>query len=129
MKLREVRTDQAPEPVGPYSQAIISGDTVYTAGQIGIDPATGEIAADVEAQTRQVMDNLAAVLAAAGCAFADVVKTTIYLADMADFPAVNAIYGSCFGDPAPARAMVEAAALPKGASVEIDCIAVIPLTP
>ncbi|HEV3086305.1 MAG TPA: RidA family protein [Candidatus Elarobacter sp.] len=126
MSAREViHTTAAPNAIGPYSQAIGAGPYLFTSGQIGLDPLTGELAGPgVEEQTRQVMANLAAVLAADGLAFADVVKTTIYLADMADFAAVNAVYGESFEDaPAPARSTVAAAGLPRGARVEIDAIA------
>jgi 2-iminobutanoate/2-iminopropanoate deaminase len=126
MSSREtIHTTAAPEALGPYSQAIAAGPYVFTSGQIGLDPLTGELAGEsVEEQTRQVMANLAAVLAAAGLTFTDVVKTTIFLADMNDFAAVNAIYGESFeGGPAPARSTVAAAALPRGARVEVDAVA------
>jgi 2-iminobutanoate/2-iminopropanoate deaminase len=126
MSAREViHTTAAPNAIGPYSQAIGAGPYLFTSGQIGLDPLTGELAGPgVEEQTRQVMANLAAVLAADGLAFADVVKTTIYLADMADFAAANAVYGESFDDaPPPARSTVAAAGLPRGARVEIDAIA------
>ncbi len=120
-----VATDQAPQAIGPYSQAVIAGDLVFTAGQIALDPASMEMVGDdTAAQTERVLHNLRAVLAAAGCGLADVVKTTVYLADMADFPAMNEVYTGHFGDHRPARAAVQAAALPKGAQVEIDAIAV-----
>ncbi len=120
-----VATDQAPQAIGPYSQAVIAGDLVFTAGQIALDPASMEMVGDdTAAQTERVLHNLRAVLAAAGCGLADVVKTTVYLADMADFPAMNEVYAGHFGDHRPARAAVQAAALPKGAQVEIDAIAV-----
>ncbi len=126
-----VRTTQAPAAIGPYSQAVTVpiGDgkkMVFCSGQIAIDPATGLMnEGGVEAQTQQVLENLGAVLAAAGGAFANVVKTTIFLADMGDFAAVNAIYGERFPSDPPARATVQAAGLPKGARVEIDAIAII----
>jgi 2-iminobutanoate/2-iminopropanoate deaminase len=126
MSAREViHTTAAPNAIGPYSQAIGAGPYLFTSGQIGLDPLTGELAGPgVEEQTRQVMANLAAILAADGLAFADVVKTTIYLADMADFAAVNAVYGESFDDaPPPARSTVAAVGLPRGARVEIDAIA------
>ncbi|MFC1511865.1 RidA family protein [Candidatus Latescibacterota bacterium] len=124
MECREVRTDQAPASVGPYSQAIVAGGMVYCAGQIALDPATsGMVVGDIADETRRVMENLGAVLEAAGSSFDRVVKTTIYLRDMAVFPRVNEVYGSYFGACPPARATVQVSALPKGAGVEIDCIA------
>ncbi len=119
-----VHTDGAPGAIGPYSQAIVSGGFVYTAGQIGLDPSTGEfVTGGVEAQAERVLQNLSAVLEAAGSSMSDAVKTTMYLADMSDFAAVNEIYGRYFTEPFPARSAVQAAALPKGARVEIDAIA------
>ncbi len=120
-----IHTTAAPAAIGPYAQAIAAGPYVFLSGQIGIDPATGQLVdGGVDAQTRQVLANLAAVLAAAGLAFADVVKTTIFLTDMASFAAVNTVYGESFdGGPVPARSTVAAAALPRGAAVEIDAIA------
>lgn len=118
-----VATSGAPAAIGPYSQAIQVGELVFTAGQIGLDPATGQLAPGVEMQTRQVMANLAAVLAAAGSAMDLVVKTTIFLADMADFGAVNGIYGEVFTGAPPARSTVQVAGLPKGALVEIEAVA------
>lgn len=122
--LRSVRTEQAPEAIGPYSQAIVSGDLVFCSGQIALDPATGEVVAgDVTAQADRVLTNLAAVLSAAGASLGRVVKTTVFLADMADFAAVNEVYARRFGEHRPARATVAAAGLPKGVRVEIECIA------
>jgi len=122
-----LHTDGAPAAIGPYSQAVRSGGFLFTAGQIGLDPATGELVGpDVESQARRVFRNLAAVLAAAGAGFGDVVKTTVYLADMADFGTVNAIYAEHFVTPYPARSTVEAGGLPKGARVEIDVVARLP---
>ena len=120
-----IHTTAAPDAIGPYSQAVGAGPYVFTSGQIGLDPLTGSLApGGVESETRQVMANLAAVLAAGGLTFADVVKTTIFLADMNDFAAVNAIYAESFdGGPTPARSTVAVAALPRGARVEIDAIA------
>jgi 2-iminobutanoate/2-iminopropanoate deaminase len=120
-----IQTADAPAAIGPYSQAVAAGPYLFTSGQIGLDPASGQlVGGGVEAQTRQVIANVAAVLAAAGLAFADVVKTTIFLIDMDDFAAVNAIYGEAFGDaPPPARSTVAVAALPRGARVEIEAIA------
>ena len=126
MSSREtIHTKAAPDAIGPYSQAIAAGPYVFTSGQIGLDPLTGRLAGEsVEDQTRQVMANLAAVLAAAGLTFTDVVKTTIFLADMNDFAAVNAIYGESFeGGRPPARSTVAAAGLPRDARVEIEAIA------
>ncbi|MEE9133010.1 MAG: RidA family protein [Gemmatimonadota bacterium] len=121
-----VHTDGAPGAIGPYSQAIVSGGFVYTAGQIGLDPSTGEfVTGGVEAQAERVLQNLSAVLEAAGSSMSDVVKTTMYLADMSDFAAINEIYGRHFTEPFPARSAVQAAALPKGALVEIDAIALV----
>lgn len=120
-----VHTDSAPAAVGPYSQAILSGDLLFCSGSIGLVPGTGEmIEGGVEAETRQALDNLGEVLKAAGAGFADIVKTTIYLIDMGDFQRVNAIYAERFDDgSAPARATVAVAALPKGAVVEVEAIA------
>lgn len=122
-----VHSDDAPKAVGPYSQAIRSGGFVFTSGQIPLDPATGQlVSGPIEAQTRRVMQNLSAVLAAAGASFGAVVKSTIYLTNLADFAAVNAVYASYFSSDPPARATVQVAALPLGASVEIDMIAEAP---
>jgi len=121
---KRVHTPAAPEAIGPYSQAILSGGLVFCSGQIAIDPETKRlIDGDATAQTRQVMQNLGAVLDAAGASFASVLKTTIYLAQMDDFAAVNAVYGEAFDEVPPARATVAVAALPLGACVEIDVIA------
>jgi len=114
----------APAPIGPYNQAIRAGDLLFCSGQIALDVATGELVpGDVTAQTRQAMKNLGAVLAAAHATFAHVVKTTIFLVDMNDFAAVNAVYGEVFDVVAPARSTVAVAALPKGARVEIEAVA------
>ena len=121
-----ITTPDAPAPVGPYNQAVQAGGWLYCSGQIPLDPATGEMVGDgdVEAETRQVLRNLQAVLSAAGTEAARVVRTTVYLVDLADFQAVNAIYAEMFGSGvSPARACVQVAALPKGSRVEIDCIA------
>ena len=121
-----ITTAEAPAPVGPYNQAVQAGGWLYCSGQIPLDPATGEMvgSGDVEAETRQVLRNLQAVLRAAGTEAARVVRTTVYLVDLADFQAVNAIYAEMFGSGvSPARACVQVAALPKGSRVEIDCIA------
>jgi reactive intermediate/imine deaminase len=124
---RAVRTEAAPAPVGPYNQAVVAGGVVYCSGQIALDPASGAMVGggDVEAETRQVLANLQAVLQAAGSSPAQVVRTTVYLVDLADFTRVNALYAEVFGaGVAPARACVQVAALPKGALVEIDAVAV-----
>ena len=123
-----VTTNEAPAAIGPYSQAVRAGGLVFLSGQIPIDRATGQlIAGDVSAQTDCVMRNLGAVLAATGCTFADVVRTTIYLVDLGHFAAVNEVYGRFFAAPYyPARATVQVAALPRGAQVEIDAIALLP---
>jgi 2-iminobutanoate/2-iminopropanoate deaminase len=123
--MKEIRTSDAPEPVGPYSQAVEQGAWIFASGQIPLDPVTGRLVeGDVEVQARRVLANLRAVLGAAGVGFGDVVRTTIYLTDLASFARVNAIYAEHFdGDPAPARATVQVAALPLGAEIEIDCIA------
>ena len=121
-----VSSPSAPAALGPYSQAVRAGDFVFCSGQTGLDPATGNLREGVEAQAEQVMDNLAAVLAAAGGSFADVVKTTIFLLSMADFATVNAIYGRRFSGSLPARSTVQVAALPKAGQVEIEMIAYLP---
>jgi 2-iminobutanoate/2-iminopropanoate deaminase len=119
-----IMTRQAPAPVGPYSQAIRVDGFIFVSGQIGLDPATGKLVeGGVKEQTRRVLDNLAAILAGADRTLADVVRTTIFLADINDFAAVNGIYGERFGTPPPARSTVAVAALPLGARVEIDAIA------
>ena len=123
MTRQAVSTSGAPSAIGPYSQGIISGDLVFCSGQIGLDPASGELADGVEAQAERALRNLEAVLDAAGCTFGDVVRTTIYLANIDDFGAVNAVYGPHMPDPPPARSTFAVGALPKGARVEIDAIA------
>jgi 2-iminobutanoate/2-iminopropanoate deaminase len=121
-----ISTPTAPQAIGPYSQAIVTGNLIFTAGQIPLDPPTMEmVGSDIAAQTEQVMLNVRAVLQAAGTDLDKVVKTTVYLADMADFPAMNEVYARHFGDHKPARATVQAGGLPKGALVEIDAVAVI----
>lgn len=123
-ELKTVHTDRAPKAIGPYSQAIVVGGMVYTAGQIALDPATMEvIEGDVAQQTERVMQNLAAVLEAAGASLQTVVKTTVFLADMADFGAMNEVYGRHFGDHRPARSTVQAAGLPRNVKVEIEVVA------
>jgi 2-iminobutanoate/2-iminopropanoate deaminase len=122
---RRIATDRAPAAIGPYSQALERGGVVYCSGQIGLDPASGQlVAGGTAAEADRVLQNLEAVLAAAGLGFADVVKVTIYLVDLADFAAVNEIYGRYVREPYPARATVGVAALPRGARVEIDAVAV-----
>ena len=118
-----IQTNGAPSPVGPYSQAIVAGDLVFCSGQVGLDPATGELVDGLEAQAERALRNLSAVLDAAGVSWADVVKTTIFLADVGDFATVNAIYGRVMPDPAPARSTVGVSGLPKGALVEVEAIA------
>lgn len=124
VKREAVSTASAPRAIGPYSQAVKAGSLLFLSGQIPIDPATGEmVAGGIEAQTRRVFENLGAILQAAGASFDNVVRTTVYLADMNDFAKVNEVYGGYFSAPAPARATVQAARLPKDARVEIDLIA------
>jgi 2-iminobutanoate/2-iminopropanoate deaminase len=118
-----IATTGAPAAIGPYSQAIAMDCLVFCSGQLGLDPTTGNLVEGVEAQAERSMQNLTAVLAEAGLTMADVVKTTIFLADMADFAAVNAVYGRFMPDPPPARSTVAVAALPKGGLVEIEAIA------
>ncbi len=124
MTKQAISSPGAPKAIGPYSPGIRAGQLLFLSGQIPLDPATGQMVdGDVAEQTRRVMDNLGALLSAAGLSFANVVRTTIYLADMNDFTTVNQVYGSCFSDPYPARATVQVARLPKDARVEIDLIA------
>ena len=126
MSVRIVDTDNAPAAIGPYSQGIVAGNFLFTAGQIALDPATGQIVTgDVTAQTERVMRNLTAVLESAGASWADVVKTTVYLMDMADFPRVNEVYGRMIGDARPARSTVQVSGLPRGVLVEIDAVAAV----
>lgn len=121
-----VSTEKAPKAIGPYSQAVIAGDLIFTSGQIALDPNTQQmVQGDIRAQTERVMENLRSVLDAAGVSFAQVVKTTIFLVDLnADFAAVNEVYGKRFTGSPPARSTVQVAALPKGARLEIEMIAV-----
>lgn len=124
MSLTQVQTANAPAAIGPYSQGIVAAGFLFTAGQIALDPANGEIVqGGVREQTIRVMRNLAAVLESAGAGWNDVVKTTVYLQDMNDFPVVNEIYGETLGEARPARSTVQVAALPRGVLVEIDAIA------
>jgi 2-iminobutanoate/2-iminopropanoate deaminase len=124
MARKLVQTDGAPAPIGPYSQAVLDGKTLYCSGQVALDPQTGNLVGDdAAAQTEQALKNLGAVLREAGYDFSDVVKTTIFLVDMNDFTAVNAVYGRAFDAIKPARSTVAVAALPRGARVEIDAIA------
>ena len=120
-----VSTPKAPKAIGPYSQAIVAGDFVFTSGQIPLDPETQAlVTGDIRAQTERVMENLSAVLSAAGVSFANVVKATIFVVDLNDFATVNEIYGKRFPQNPPARSTVQVAALPKGARVEIELIAI-----
>jgi 2-iminobutanoate/2-iminopropanoate deaminase len=119
-----ISSDKAPKAIGPYSAAVRAGQLLFISGQIPLDPATGQmVGGDIAAQTRRVLDNLGALLEAGNRSFADVVRTTIFLADMNDFAAVNDVYGQYFPEPYPARATVQVARLPKDARVEIDAIA------
>ena len=121
-----IGTEKAPAAIGPYSQAVRAGNLLFCSGQIPLDPATGKmVSGGIEAQTERALKNLEAVLSAGGALFASVVKTTVYLADLADFPAMNAVYGKFFPKDPPARATIQAAKLPAGALVEIDAIALI----
>ena len=115
-------TAQAPAAIGPYSQGIAAGQTVYVSGQLPIDPATGAIPEGIAAQTAQSLKNIQAILAEQGMTLADVVKTTVFLADMADFAAMNEVYSTFFKEPFPARSAVAVKALPKGALVEVECV-------
>ena len=124
MKFEIIRTDKAPAAIGPYSQAVKSGQMLFCSGQIPLDPATGEmISGDITAQAERVMKNISAVLSAAGAGFDDVIKTTIYLVDMGDFAPVNEVYGRCFKNHKPARSTVAVQSLPRGAQLEIEVIA------
>lgn len=127
MSLSTVSTPSAPAAIGPYSQAVRAGGLLFTAGQIALDPATGKLVdGDVVAQTDRVMQNLEAVLKAAGLGWTDVAKTTVFLIDLADFPTFNEAYGRHLGDARPARSTIQVAALPRGARVEIEVIANLP---
>ena len=121
-----IHTDQAPKAIGPYSQALRANGLVFTAGQVALHPETGQLVeGGIEAQTRQVLDNLTAVLAAAGATLANVVKTTVFMQDLGQFAAMNGVYAEYFTGSFPARSTVQVAALPKGALVEIECVAVV----
>jgi 2-iminobutanoate/2-iminopropanoate deaminase len=127
VSVKIVHTDKAPAAIGPYSQGIVVNGLLFTAGQIGLDPATGQVVpGDVVDQTEQVMKNLAAVLATVDATWKDVAKTTIFLHDMNDFPRVNEVYGRALGDARPARSTVQAAALPRGVLVEIEAVVAVP---
>jgi len=127
VSLEIVHTADAPAAIGPYSQGVVVNGFLFTAGQIAIDPASGQvIAGDVRAQTERVMSNLGAVLATVNATWKDIVKTTVFLHDMNDFPAVNEVYGRALGDARPARSTVQVSALPRGVLVEIEAIVAIP---
>lgn len=123
-EIETVHSDDAPRAIGPYSQAVITGDLVFTSGQIGIDPATSKlVGGGLDAQVERVLDNLTAILAAAGTSFENAVKITIYLADLSHFAELNEVYGRRLGDARPARATVQVSRLPMDALVEMDCVA------
>lgn len=125
--MKTISTDSAPAAIGPYAQAVEIGDFLFTSGQIPLDPATDEmVSGGFTAQAKQVLANLEAVLGAAGCSFADVLKATVYVTSLSNFPALNELYAEAMGDHRPARSTVEVSALPKGALVEIDVVARIP---
>jgi 2-iminobutanoate/2-iminopropanoate deaminase len=127
MPPKAIQTDKAPAAIGPYSQGVVANGLLFTAGQIAIDPATGQVVAgNVAAQTERVLANLAAVLSAAGAKWSDVVKTTVFLHDMSDFPVMNEVYGRVLGDARPARSTVQVSALPRNVLVEIDAVVAVP---
>jgi len=127
VSVKTVHTEKAPAAIGPYSQGIVANGFLFTAGQIPIDPTTGQvITGNVAAQTERVMSNLAAVLSSVSATWKDVVKTTVYLHDMNDFPTVNEVYGKALGDARPARSTVQVSALPRGVLVEIDAVVAVP---
>ena len=127
MSLETISTDQAPAAIGPYSQGIIANGFLFTAGQIALDPATGQVVpGDVVAQTAQVFRNLSAILSTAGAAWSDVVKATVFLMDMKDFPRVNEVSANVMGDARPARSTVQVSGLPRGVMIEIDLVVAIP---
>lgn len=121
---RTIHTSLAPAAIGPYSQAILTGDVLYTSGQLGLDPATGELRQGAELQTKQALTNLGEILKQAGLGYGDIVKTTVFVTNLDDFATVNAAYQGFFEGDYPARSCVQVAALPKGGLVEIECIAV-----
>lgn len=123
--MKQISTNNAPAAIGPYSQALRVGNMMFVSGQIPVDPATGLMADTIEAQAKQSLTNLKNILAAEGLTMQNVIKTTVFLADLADFAKVNEVYATFFTQPYPARSCVEVAAIPKGAGVEIECIAVI----
>lgn len=123
MKKEIVIAQDAPKAIGPYSAAVAMENMVFTSGQLGVDPATGKLAEGVEAQARQAMKNLGAVLAAKGLGYADIVKTTVFVTNLGDFATINQVYGSFFTGDYPARSCVQVAALPMGGQVEIECVA------
>src|SRR5450759_1118905 len=123
MTRQAISTSDAPAAIGPYSQAIVAGELVFCSGQLGLDPATGELVTGVEAQAERALRNLTAVLAAAGATWGEVVKTTVFLADITDFTAVNAVYATFMPDPPPARSTFAVGALPKGGRIEIEAVA------
>ena len=126
IQLKQITTSEAPAAIGPYSQAIRCGQFVYTSGQIPLDPTTGELVGeDVQVQTHRVLQNLQAVLTSAGSSLKSVIKTTVFLTRMSDFQAMNVVYASYFGSPAPARSTIAVAELPRQALVEIECIALV----
>lgn len=127
MSLKIVHTDKAPAAIGPYSQGVVANGFLFTAGQIALDPATGQVVqGDVVAQTEQVMRNLSAVLATVGATWKHIVKTTIFLHDMNEFPRVNEVYGKALGDSRPARSTVQVSGLPRGVLVEIEAVVAVP---
>ena len=123
MSIKTIRTQNAPEAIGPYSQAIIAGGMLFTSGQLGINPATNLLPEGIKAQTKQSLQNIKAILEEAGLDITDVIKTVVFIQNMADFPVVNEIYASFFGDHKPARSCVEVSKLPKGGLVEIEIVA------
>lgn len=123
--MKQISTNNAPAAIGPYSQALRTGNMMFVSGQIPIDPATGLMADDIKAQATQSLTNVKNILAAEGLTMKNVIKTTVFLSDLADFAAVNEVYATFFEAPYPARSCVEVAAIPKGAKVEIECIAVV----
>ena len=122
--MKIISTDKAPAAIGPYSQAVVYGDMLYTSGQIPVDPATGEIPESVEEQAAQSLKNIENILAENGMTMANVIKTTVFLSDLNDFAAVNAVYAEHFAEPYPARSCVQVAGIPKGCKIEIEVIAV-----